>query len=187
MDIFISPHKILTQFECGSQVWDFPLWVGPERQKLDQGEYTGLSEPVTFHRKGWLGWNALNLPEAFEYAVRRFLKEFHTPQNPLFDCYSFATLAAGLPLHSKDYLMRFWDIQKLGPFGVFGHNIIFLVDEKRQAFGHAALHIGRNYFLSVQGAGGSLSVSKLSDLRKQYRHLPDIWLVSPKHEILASC
>ncbi len=189
MDIFVAPYMILTQFECGSQVRDFPLFVGQpsEERQLDSGEYTGLDSLITFHRKGWRGWKPLKLPEAFECAARRFLAEFHTPQDMSFDCYSFACLAAGLPLHSKNYLEHFWDIQRVSPLGVFGSKIIFLVDENRQRFGHAALHIGNNYYLSVQGAGGSLSVSKLCHLRRQYRQShPDILIAQPKFEMLAS-
>lgn len=187
MDIFIAPYTILTQFECGSQIHDFPLFVGQyqERQLLDSREYTGLNSPVTFHRKGWRGWQSLKLPDAFEYAVRRFLAEFHTPQNPLFDCYAFANLAAGLPLHPKGRMLDFWEVKRVSPLGVFGSKIIFLANEKRQRFAHAALHIGGNYFLSVQGGGGSLSVSKLSHLRQLYRGY-SVLIAKPKQETLAS-
>ena len=189
MDIFVAPYPILTQFECGSQVRDFPLFAGQytERKPLDSSEYTGLSSPVTFHRKGWLGWQPLELPEMFEYAAQRFLREFHTPQNMSFDCYSFACLAAGLPLHHKGDMLAFWEVERVRVPFIIGRKIIFLVDENRQRFGHAALHIGNNYYLSVQGAGGSLSVSKLRHLRRQYRRShPDILVARPKREMLAS-
>ena len=89
MDIFVATYMILTQFECGSQVRDFPLFVGQpsEERQLDSGEYTGLDSLITFHRKGWRGWKPLKLPEAFECAARRFLAEFHTPQDLSFDCW----------------------------------------------------------------------------------------------------
>ncbi len=172
MDIFVSPKKILTRYECGSQVRGFPLWVGSlsERRRLDDGEYRGFNGLVTLHVRRWFGiWQPLNLPEAITSAVERFLKEFHAPQDYNFDCYSFATLVVGLPLHNKEYLIDYWKVKKVRLRRFRRGDIIFLVSERQQRFGHAAVCIGKGYFLSVQGAGGSLSVSTLSDLRKLYK------------------
>ena len=89
-------------------------------------------------------------------------------------------------MHDKGDMLAFWEVERVRVPFIVGRKIIFLVDENRQRFGHAALHIGNNYYLSVQGAGGSLSVSKLRHLRRQYRRShPDILVARPKREMLA--
>ncbi len=180
MDIYIAPEKILTQYEGGFQVYDFPLLVGTHAVPLDDGNYSDLNENIIFYIKRWYGWAPLFLPTNFESAVRKFLREYHALQDEQFDCYAFASLAAELPLHSKEYLIHFWDIKKAPIWGIVGQQFIFLADERRRAFGHAALHIGQGHFLSVQGGGGTLSVSTLPDLRKMYQYFPDVLVATPR-------
>ena len=185
MDLYISQDKICTEFVCGARVLEHPLLVRQSEEFTPLWDHTVTgddAEKVTIFIRRWYGWSEMVLPSQYTFGLSYFLKHFHQAPRLEFDCYSFATIAAGLPLHDKKYLRAFWQTRSLNQRVIAGHKIVFLTDEKNNHFAHAALHIGSGYFLSVQGAGGELSVSILEDLRVMYQDFPDIVEAVPRDE-----
>ncbi len=181
MDIYISRKKIVTQFECGSRVSDFPLLIKKNGSwgYLSDSKVDEKTENVTFYIKRWYGWSKLAVPQNYQRATVLFLQMFHNSPKMNFDCYSFVSLVAELPLHQKEWADAFWDTRKVSG-SITDYGVIFFVNEDNQEFAHAALHIGRGYFLSIQGAGGMLSVSSLQDLQDLYREWPDLLVATPR-------
>jgi hypothetical protein len=181
MDTFISPEMRVSVFACGSQVTHFPLLIQKERKlvPLDEVSVSEVGQVKVFIKR-WYGWHKLHLPIELEQVITQFLNYYHNELHEGFDCYSFVTLAASLPIHEKLFLKAFWKTEHIPPDRVAGYRIIFLVNENDHHFAHAAIHIGQGYFLSVQGAGGRLSVSRLSDLQTQYCDCPDLLVATPR-------
>jgi hypothetical protein len=107
----------------------------------------------------------LPLPPALTQVVASFLSTYHGKEHDL-DCYDFANLVAGIPLHNKAGLYGFWKERRrlLRQPG----DVVFLFNKKRMQFRHAAIYLGHGLYISVYGKSGNIEVTTLRDMRKAH-------------------
>ena len=109
----------------------------------------------------------LDINLSIRQGIINFLNKYHTKQDISFDCYSFVNMTCGVKQHKKIYLRSFWKIKFCGCRLNVG-DAIFFVNKKSNYFYHAAIYIGFGLYISVYGAGGSLEISTLKDMKKDF-------------------
>ena len=124
----------------------------------------------------------LLVSEDLKATILNFMLSKHIEEDSSFDCYSFASEYAKVPLHDKGYL---WDHWQLEPFS--GHHanageVVFLFSrptKKLIHFSHACIHIGFDRYLSVWGGGGQLEVATLKDMSADFG-AKEVYIASPR-------
>jgi len=129
---------------------------------------------VRFVLKTRFGYARFKKNKELSDAVISFLHNYYGKVDIGFDCYAFATTVKGIPVHTREYLLRFW---KLSPLRKpTPGDVLFFVNGF--TFSHAAIYLGKGLYISVYGAGGDLEVSSLRDMRKLYK-AGDVMMATP--------
>lgn len=141
------------------------------------GKYRNLHDGQCFDAEGSLQvlylerrWSRshlipLTIPASLLEATAIFLSEYHGKEHTL-DCYDFANMVAGVPLHDKSLLYGYW--QERRRFVRRPGDVIFLVKKKECHFRHAAVYLGHGLYISVYGKNGDIEVANLSDMKRDY-------------------
>lgn len=131
---------------------------GVSRLQDVQGLFTHIS--AYFKRN-------LRLDDRVQAGISRFIAEYQGQDRQEFDCYAFVNLVYGLPVHTCRELFRYWDIRPLW-FRPRRGQIVFLLQPNEQGFCHAAIYIGRGFYISVYGAGGDLEITEMKHMFKDF-------------------
>lgn len=128
-------------------------------------------------------WGPIRLPVRLPHTVTRTVAEYlsnrHLTEDITYDCYAFATEAAGLERHEKAYLLGYWNLEP-NPKRLRPGDVAFWMTIAEHRFHHAALYIGHNLYMSVWGMGGQLEVTTRSAIQHIFEG-PDFFKATPLH------
>jgi len=174
MHIIIAPYKEKIITSDGAEMIHHPLLINLDSKTVDLRDHRKIGQinELSFSFNNGKKIRHLPLDKNIINAVINFLKNYHENEDISFDCYAFVNTVAGHTDHPKEFLQKFWSLERHRFWRRKVGSILFFLDN------HATIYLGYGYYLSIHGAGGELVVTKLQDMLKCYKYTEDIMIAS---------
>jgi hypothetical protein len=107
------------------------------------------------------------LNDRLRAGISRYIAHYQGKGQLDIDCYAFANLVYGLPVHTCSELLRYWELRPLW-FRPRRGQVAFLLRPSESGFRHAAIYLGNGFYISVFGAGGDLEITQMKYMFKDF-------------------
>lgn len=104
--------------------------------------------------------------------VTNFLHTRHEKSTLDYDCYAFVNSYHGIEQHKVSFVLQHWKISEFSKPAI-GEVVLFVTPssdyERSFRFHHAAIYIGKDFYVSVYGGGGEIEVSTFDDMMRDFK------------------